>query len=94
MSRAVEAVKMGEKVTVAARRFLVPRITLLNKVTGKYPINCSMGPSTILSKTEEDILVKWLLSMAERYFPVSKGSLKDSVQKIGCGSKETESVQR
>lgn len=35
MGRALDAVRMGEKISTAALRFGVPRITLHNKVTGK-----------------------------------------------------------
>lgn len=31
-----------------------------------------MGPSTVLSKVEEEILVKWILALADRHFPIIK----------------------
>ncbi|KAF9405327.1 hypothetical protein HW555_013897 [Spodoptera exigua] len=82
MDKAIKAVRNGEKVAVAAKSFGVPRVTLYNKVSGKTPINCTMGPITVLSKDQEDILVRWLLALAEKHFPISKDYLQDSVQKI------------
>ncbi|KAF9411724.1 hypothetical protein HW555_009553 [Spodoptera exigua] len=82
MDKAIKAVRNGEKVAVAAKSFGVPRVTLYNKVSGKTPINCTMGPITVLSKDQEDILVRWLLALAEKHFPIPKDCLQDSVQKI------------
>ncbi|XP_030020789.2 uncharacterized protein LOC115440557 isoform X1 [Manduca sexta] len=80
MERAIEAVRNGEKVSVAAQRFGVPRITLRDKLTGKTPIYSTMGPSTVLTKDEEDLLEKWLI--ADQPFPLTKDNILDSVQKI------------
>lgn len=82
MGRALDAVRMGEKISTAALRFGVPRITLHNKVTGKSPAVCAMGPQTILTAEEEDILVKWLVAMSEKHFPINRQLLTESVQKI------------
>lgn len=82
MGKAIDAVRNGEKIAVAARKFGVPRITLYNKLTGKTQINCTMGPSTVLSKMHEEILEKWLIAMPKKRFPINRDSLLDSVQKI------------
>ncbi|XP_049886788.1 uncharacterized protein LOC126381335 [Pectinophora gossypiella] len=82
MGLAMEAVRRGESCSSAAKKYGVPRMTLRNKVTGKSPATCSMGPSTILSRDEESLLVQWLLAMADRHCPVGKEQLIDSVQHI------------
>ncbi|KOB51941.1 Uncharacterized protein OBRU01_26840 [Operophtera brumata] len=82
MGKAMEAVRRGEKVAVAALQYGVPRITLYNKVTGRTQIGCTMGPNTVLTTLEEQILVKWLLALCEKHFPITKDVLLDSVQKI------------
>lgn len=82
MNWAIEAVKKGLKISEAAKKFNVPRITLHNKITGKSPIECSMGPSTILSKEEENILEIWIKEMLDKHIPVTKEDLMDSVQRI------------
>ncbi|CAG5055772.1 unnamed protein product [Parnassius apollo] len=82
MRRAIEAVKRGEAVSAEASKYGVPRIMLRNKVTGISPAVCSMGPATILTVQEEQILVQWLFALADRYFPISREQLLDSVQQI------------
>ena len=41
-----------------------------------------MGPSSFLTETEEDTLVKWILIIAKPGFPVIKEDLLCTVQKI------------
>ncbi|CAG4973401.1 unnamed protein product [Parnassius apollo] len=83
MAHAIEAVrKEGQSVSAAAKRFGVPRITLHNKISGKSPMVCTMGPSTVLTTVEEDLLVKWAIASAERRFPITREQLLDSVQRI------------
>lgn len=82
MAKAIEEVRKGEKISVAATRYGVPRITLHNEITGKSPVDCNLGPATVLSHEEENILVRWVCFMAEKHFPVTKEQLLDSVQKI------------
>lgn len=78
MEKAIKAIGNIEKVAVAAKSFGVLRITLYNKVSGKTQINCTMGPITVLTKEQEEILVRWLLAVAVKHFTMSK----DCVQKI------------
>ncbi|RVE45982.1 hypothetical protein evm_009385 [Chilo suppressalis] len=54
MIRAIEDVQRGEKVSVAATKYSVPRITLGNKVMDMSPLDCNLGPSTVLCQ----VLVK------------------------------------
>lgn len=82
MAQVVEAVRKGEKTATAAKKFGVPRITLHDKISGKTPVECSMGPKTYLSTEEEVILEKWVLEMAEKHIPVTRDELLDSVQRI------------
>lgn len=56
--------------------------TLSTKVNKKVPIKRKMGPNTILSVTEEDKIVKWILAKAKVGFPVHPDNIKDSIQKI------------
>lgn len=82
MANAINAVNSGDTIAKAAEKFGVPRITLFNKVTGVSPKVCSMGPTTYLSKDEEDLLEQWVLMMSENPVPITKEELLDSVQKI------------
>lgn len=45
MEAAIEECRRGVPTATAAKKFGVPRLTLLNKVTGKVPIRRKMGGS-------------------------------------------------
>ena len=49
------------KVAVAARLYGVPRRTLGDRVKGRVCHGTSPGPSTVLTKQEEDSLVLYIL---------------------------------
>lgn len=82
MSLALNAVKQGMPVATAAKTFKVPRTTLLDKKTGRTPINRKMGPPSVLSLLEEEILVNWIFLMTQKHQPVTKEQVLDSVQLI------------
>lgn len=82
MAQALRDVEKGIPVGTAAKIHGVPRVTLLYKFTGRSPKICTMGPSSILTSDEETVLVKWILELAKRHFPVSKQHLLDSVENI------------
>lgn len=82
LSDALEAVERGISITVASKTFGIPRTTLLYKSTGKFPVNATMGPATILTAAEEAILVEWILSLANMHYPITKDQLIDSVEHI------------
>lgn len=80
MKKALQAVADGMKVTTASKLYGVPRTTLLYKNIGVYPKERKIGPDTVLSKEEENLLVKWMLHVASLGFPVTKIQLLDSVE--------------
>lgn len=82
MSLAINAVKQGMPVSTAAKTFKVPRTTLLDKKSGRTPIYRKMGPPSILSLLEEEILVNWIFLMTQKHQPVTKEQVLDSVQLI------------
>lgn len=41
-----------------------------------------MGPKPFVSDEYEQVLIKWILSMQRRRFPVTTGELVDSVQRF------------
>lgn len=82
MNAALEAVGRGIPVATAAKMHSVPRVTLMYKSSGRLPVECRMGPSTVLTTKEEDLLEKWILSLAKVHHPVTKEQLLDSVYLI------------
>ncbi|KAG5880913.1 hypothetical protein JTB14_036418 [Gonioctena quinquepunctata] len=79
MNAALEAVARGIPVATAAKIPSVPRVTLMYKSSGRLPTECRMGPSTVLTTNEEDLLEKWILSLAKVHHPVNKEQLLDNV---------------
>ena len=62
----------GLSVSAAARLCDVPRRTLDDRIKGRVEHGALPGPSTALSKEEEDFLVNYLLYMAKRGFPLTR----------------------
>lgn len=83
LQQAIKAVQEnGSSKKKAAKQFGVPRSTLVRKLSGNVSLERKMGPSTELSKMEEEVLVKWILAMARKGFPVHKRNLLITVQKL------------
>ncbi|KAF6210599.1 hypothetical protein GE061_013705 [Apolygus lucorum] len=62
---AIRAVKAGTlSINKAAKIYGIPKGTLFNKVRGKVPMTRKMGPPTVLSQTEEENVMNWILNMA------------------------------
>ncbi|KAG5891603.1 hypothetical protein JTB14_032546 [Gonioctena quinquepunctata] len=87
MNAALEAVARGIPVATSAKIHSIPRVTLMYKSSGRLPTECRMGPSTVLTTNEEDLLEKWILSLAKVHHPVNKEQLLDSVSLIVQESK-------
>lgn len=79
---ALKEVDEGASIAASARKFGVPRSTLSEKRSGRHPIECRMGPETVLTQDEENLLEEWIFYVSDVGFPVSKRQLLDSVQMI------------
>lgn len=75
---AVSEVRAGTSLRKAAEKFGVPRSTLNDRILGKN--GGVVGAPTALPKAWEDDLVKWLIGMSERGFPLTPKILLDVVQ--------------
>lgn len=83
MNQAVNAVKNGTMTAFRAHKiFNVPRTTIIDKVSGRSPIPRQIGITTILSRQEDNLLVKWILYLADSGFPVCKEQQLDSVEML------------
>lgn len=58
IKNALEVTKHGESCSTAAKKYGVPRTTLIGKKSGKYPVDCKSGVGTILTENEEDLISK------------------------------------
>lgn len=79
---ALKEVDHGATIAASARKFGIPRSTLSEKRSGKHPIDCRMGPDTVLTQDEENLLEEWIFHVSDAGFPVTKHQLLDSVQRI------------
>ncbi|KAG5866518.1 hypothetical protein JTB14_016372 [Gonioctena quinquepunctata] len=84
VDQALRAIGNGMSVLKASKDFQVPRKTLRNKLSGKYPIESPRhcGPDSILGKENEKLLVDWLVNCARMGFPINKEGLLHSVKKL------------
>ena len=63
----------------AARLYNVPVETLRRRVTGKVDIDCRPGPTTVLTKEEEETIVRYLIQMAGLGFGLTKEAVMHMV---------------
>ncbi|KAI4461470.1 hypothetical protein MML48_5g00018361 [Holotrichia oblita] len=83
LKNAIKAVREnGTSKKLAARQFGIPRSTLIRKLAENVPLYRKMGPQTVLSIIEEQLLENWILAMARKGFPVHKNNLLLTVQTI------------
>ncbi|GAB0089528.1 hypothetical protein DMENIID0001_040900 [Sergentomyia squamirostris] len=80
--KAVEAYRSGKTLSQAARAFKIPKGTLHNKLTGRYPINCRVGQPTTLSEKMEAKLVTRILICADSGEPRTKEQVLDTVEEL------------
>ena len=82
MALAIQAVREVMPKRKVARIFQVPRTTLLDKLYGRVEENCSLGSRPVLSKSEEESLVQYVVGMAKIGYPLTRGNLASQVKKI------------
>ena len=75
MKEAVAFVHNGNPLRKAARLYNVPVETLRRRVSGTVSIECKPGPSTVLTKDEEECLAKYVIEMADRGFGLASEDL-------------------
>uniref|UniRef100_A0A6P7FI18 Uncharacterized protein LOC114330406 n=1 Tax=Diabrotica virgifera virgifera TaxID=50390 RepID=A0A6P7FI18_DIAVI len=66
----------------ASKLYNIPKQTLLDKIHRKYTKQSFAGAPTILTTTEENLIVKWVHHLADIGFPVTKDQLLYSVSKL------------
>lgn len=62
--RALEAVKLGSSVRLAALQYNIPKSTLSDRVTGKVKIDSHSGPPRYLTDPEEEELASFITQCA------------------------------
>ena len=87
MKAALEAVKVDSKgLREASREFGVPVTTLKRRVDGLVEVDARPGPSTVLSKEEEDRLYEYCLIMADMGFGLTIENIRIVAYRIAEAS--------
>lgn len=83
LSQALLAIRSKSmSIRQAAKAFVVPKTTLIDKMKNRYVKAGNTGAPTILTALEEQVLVSWIIEMGERGLPVTKCQLLESVAKL------------
>ena len=69
-------------IRAAGRKYGIPEATLRHKKTGYHPVSKKMGPGTVLTDAEEDILVAYIKGSLRRAQPVTRKNIFDAVSTI------------
>lgn len=70
INAALKDMKNGMPLREASKKYNVPKSTLYCKVKNIYPVECSKGPPTILTKEEELQIKEWIIYCCNRGFPI------------------------
>lgn len=72
----------GAKIRETARKYGILHSTIINKMKLRSPIVRKMGPPTVLTPHEEELLCRWIIAMAKKGFPINKENLLHTVYDI------------
>jgi hypothetical protein len=83
MKQAFTVVK-EEKISIrkAAEKYGVNHVSLSRRVSGAVPVVCKPGPPTVLTAREEEILLKFVLDMADRGFGMTITDVRELAVRI------------
>ncbi|XP_024889409.1 uncharacterized protein LOC112465872 [Temnothorax curvispinosus] len=89
INAALKDIKNGMSLREATQKYNVPRSTFYCKSKNIYPVKCSKGSPTILTKEEDNErrITEWIIYCCDRGFPVSRNQLLDSVLSLVSNNK-------
>lgn len=79
LEKALVDIRSGKSVNGISKSSGIPKSTLIAKLKGHRPVGKRTGPPTVLSAEEEAIIVRWILHLSKRGFPVTKTQLLNNV---------------
>ncbi|XP_068229518.1 tigger transposable element-derived protein 1-like [Palaemon carinicauda] len=83
IKKALEDIEeLGLSMRAAGRKYGIPESTLRHKRSGYHPISKKMGPKTVLTDAEEEVLVAYIKGSIRRANPVTKKNIIDAVSTI------------
>lgn len=72
----------GLSLRAAGRKYGIPESTLRHKRSGLHPMSMKMGPQTVLTNAEEEVLVAYIKGSTRRAQPVTLKNVIDAVSTI------------
>lgn len=83
MEKALQDIREKKmSINQAAKLYNIPKTTVLDTLKEKYKNPRNIGGPTVMTSSEEILLVKWILELGEVGFPVTKTQLLESVSKL------------
>ncbi|XP_063827651.1 uncharacterized protein LOC135076996 isoform X2 [Ostrinia nubilalis] len=82
VTKAIKEISNGGKVRETCRKYNIPRARVINTLKHKYSWDRKMEPPTILTTQEESTLKSWIIAMANKWFPVNREMILDTVKDI------------
>ncbi|XP_026465236.1 uncharacterized protein LOC113367875 [Ctenocephalides felis] len=83
LEKALKEIRDGTlSVYKASRTYKIPNQTLYDKIHGKYKKQGRAGAPAVLTPEEENLIVEWVITMAQMGFPVTKDILLNSRHKL------------
>jgi len=79
LEKALVDIRSGKSVNGISKSSGIPKSTLIAKLKGHRPVGKRTDPPTVLSAEEEAIIVRWILHLSKRGFPVTKTQLLNNV---------------
>lgn len=79
LQKAIQDIQNGMSKKATAKKYNIPRTTIIYRLSDDFK-KPGFGPPTILTKDEENLLVKWICVSTQKGFSQRKDDLKVSVK--------------
>lgn len=82
IEKCLDEIAQGSSIKAASNKYGIPRSTLRYRLSSKWQKTVKKGPSSVLSKEEEDKIVSWIIGMQQRGYPVQRRTLLFKVKEF------------
>lgn len=82
IKRCLQVIASGKTVYAGCKQFGIPMSTIRYRMSGLWKEKYKPGPESVLTKSEEQKIVRWLGDMQDRGFPVSRRTLRFKVSEF------------
>lgn len=82
IKRCLQVIASGKTVYAGCKQFGIPMSTIRYRMSGLWKEKYKPGPESVLTKSEEQKIIRWLGDMQDRGFPVSRRTLRFKVSEF------------